>query len=169
MTQATRRDSLDHRILDLLKENARVSTSDMAKSLRVARSTVHERITKLERNGTIRGYTAIIEEKESTSHVRGLLMIKARSGRGGLLASKLRDFPEIRECMALSGEYDLFCAIEAPLLEDLDAILEEVGALPEVLSTQFTVILASKFDRKQLTPVPVPTAMPKDFQLHLVP
>ena len=50
-------DALDTRIFDLLVEDARQSVTALAQRLRVARSTVQERIRRLERSGVVAGYT----------------------------------------------------------------------------------------------------------------
>ena len=50
----------DHALLTLLKANARESTSSLARKLGVARSTVQERIRRLEQTGVIAGYTCLL-------------------------------------------------------------------------------------------------------------
>ena len=54
------RDSLDRRIIRELQRNARESTSNIAQKLGVARSTVHERIARMEKDGTIAGYSVVL-------------------------------------------------------------------------------------------------------------
>src|SRR5262245_14040572 len=50
-------DDVDQQLLSLLREDARASVASLAKTLRVARGTVQNRIAKLQANGTIVGYT----------------------------------------------------------------------------------------------------------------
>ena len=50
-------DAKDRSLIALLRANARESTASLARKLGVARSTVQERLTRLEKDGTIAGYT----------------------------------------------------------------------------------------------------------------
>ena len=54
------RDALDRRIIRELQRNARATTSNIAERLEVARSTVHERIARMEKDGTIAGYSVVL-------------------------------------------------------------------------------------------------------------
>ena len=54
------RDALDRQLIALLQMNARMPTAEIARRLGVARSTVHERIARLERERVIAGYTAVL-------------------------------------------------------------------------------------------------------------
>ncbi len=151
MFSAHSRDDLDREIIYSLQENARLSTSYIAKSLNVARSTVHERITRLEREGIIQGYTAVIKADPNDRPVHALMYLELEKNHSSLVINRLHDFPEIKSCSALTGEFDLFCTLEVPLLEDLDALLEEVSMLPHVIRTKSNVILANKFDRATIS------------------
>ena len=51
-------------------------------------------------------------------------------------------------CLAISGQYDLFLTVEAPRLEDLDVILDELAAIPGIERSRSMVVLARKFDRR---------------------
>ncbi|WP_419904622.1 Lrp/AsnC family transcriptional regulator [Kiloniella sp.] len=153
MLVAHHRDDLDRGILFSLQENARISTSLIAKSLNVARSTVHERITRLEREGIIQGYTAVIKPDPNERSIHALLYLELERNHSGIVIKQLQEFPEIISCSALTGEFNLFCTVEAPLLEDLDALLEEISILPHVIRTKSNVILANKFDRAGTTQI----------------
>ncbi|MEH6633293.1 MAG: Lrp/AsnC family transcriptional regulator [Halopseudomonas aestusnigri] len=150
MLTSHHRDDLDRGIIFSLQENARLSTSVIAKSLNVARSTVHERITRLEREGIIQGYTAVIKADPNEQTVQALVYIELERNHTRIVIKHLQDFPEIKSCSALTGEFNLFCTVEAPLLEDLDALLEEISILPHVIRTESNVILANKFNRANL-------------------
>ena len=54
----------DHVILDLLKHDAKLSTREMSEKTGISMTTVHNRIKKLEREGVIRGYMAVIDKKK---------------------------------------------------------------------------------------------------------
>ena len=146
------RDDLDREIIFHLQENARLSTSYIAKKLNVARSTVYERITRLEREGVIEGYTAIIKQDPRTRPVRALVSLELKRNYLSQIITDLQRYPEVKSCSAITGSFDLFCTVEAPLLEDIDALLEEISDLPYITRISSNVILANKFDRTGTTP-----------------
>ena len=79
---ATARDTLDKKLLALLQMNARMPTSELARKLGVARSTVHERIARLERTGVITGYTTVLSRPAQDNPVRALVMLAVEQGVG---------------------------------------------------------------------------------------
>jgi DNA-binding Lrp family transcriptional regulator len=157
---ATPRDALDRKLVALLQMNARMPTSDLARRLGVARSTVHERISRLERSGAIAGYTAVLARPDAGSSVRALVMLAVEQQQVRETVKRLETFPEIRTCLTIAGEFDIFLVVEAPQLEDLDEALDEIAVVPGVRRSQSSIVLASKFDRRPVT-MPV-VAMPQD-------
>jgi Lrp/AsnC family transcriptional regulator, leucine-responsive regulatory protein len=54
-------DEIDHQIISLLQENARLSNAALAENVGLTTSTVHERVKKLEKKGIIKGYVAMVD------------------------------------------------------------------------------------------------------------
>jgi len=142
-----KRDQLDQDILFQLQENSRQSTANLSKKLKAARSTIHERISKLERDGVIVGYTAVISQEPNIPSVQALLFLEVAQGRTGLVSKVIEKYSEVKSCYALTGEFDLFCSLEASYLEDIDKIIEEISSLSHVKNTSSKIVLAKKFDR----------------------
>ena len=67
----------DKQLISLLRENARLSVSEIARRLSVSRTAAQMRLQKLERNGVIDGYSVRLSEKFSKDQVRALVMIKS--------------------------------------------------------------------------------------------
>lgn len=140
-------DEIDRRLVALLQSNARQSTMALAKSLGVARSTVHDRLNRLEKAGAILGYSVVLARDVTGNSAQSivLLSISQKLQRGVIEA--LGRLPEIKLCHTMSGEYDLFLLIETPQLEDLDAVIDEVTSISGVTRSQSFILLAKKFDR----------------------
>lgn len=68
-------DSLDEKLITLLRHDARRSISDLAIDLKVSRATVRARIDRLENAGDIVGYTVILRADAIEQAVRGIMMI----------------------------------------------------------------------------------------------
>lgn len=142
------KDDIDRRLVALLQANARASTSALARDLGLARSTVHERIARLEKVGAITGYAALVSRNPSDENSQALVMLSVNQQKSRQVVDRLHAFPEIKLALAVSGEHDLFLTVEAPQLEDLDALLDEIAEIPGVERTKSWIVLARKFDRR---------------------
>ena len=141
------RDQLDRKLLALLENNARVSASQLARQLRVARSTVNDRIARLERDGIIQGYTTITAPDPNASQSKAIVFLKCELRLIKTILNDLRCFTEIRECYSTAGVFDLSCIVEVQYLEDLDALIDEICLLNGVHKAESQVLLATKFSR----------------------
>jgi len=114
----------------------------------VARSTVHDRIARLERLGIITGYSVVLSRNPAEERVQALVMLAVQQQKSRDVVTRLRSYPEVKVCMAINGEYDLFLSVETPRLEDLDVLLDEIADLPSVTRSRSSIVLARKFDRR---------------------
>jgi DNA-binding Lrp family transcriptional regulator len=152
-----KRDSIDRNLIALLEEDARISTSEIARRLGVARSTINERMARLEREGVIMGYCAIIRPEEDVQEMRAMVSLRCERIACRAIINELRAFPEIDECVSVTGEDDLMCLVRTPCAEDLDALVDDISQISGVKSVGATIMLASKFTRRgRVTAHPVP-------------
>ena len=142
------KDDLDRRIIRELQHNAREATSNIAAKLNVARSTIHERIARMEKDGVITGYSVVLSRNPSEDSVQILMLLEIRQQETRNVLSNLGKYSEIRVCLSINGEYDLFVSAEAPRIEDLDILIDEIGAIKGVLRTKTFVVFGRKFDRR---------------------
>lgn len=155
------RDALDRKLLALLQMNARAPTSELSRRLGIARSTVHERIARLEREGVITGYTARLARAPNREMARALVMLAVEQQQVRETVKRLETFPEIRTCLTVSGEFDLFLVVEAERLDRLDEVLDDIAVTPGVRRSRSSIVLATKFDRAPVTePAPQGTPAP---------
>ncbi|KZL21049.1 Leucine-responsive regulatory protein [Pseudovibrio axinellae] len=143
------KDELDRKLIAILQGNAREPVSSIARRLDVARSTVQERIARLERKGIIIGYTAILGDQQDEKRVQALVMLSVAQQRSRELITQLESYPEIRSCLTISGEFDLCLIVEPDRLEELDAVLDEIAAIPGVERTRSSIVLTKKFERQR--------------------
>ncbi|WP_084667818.1 Lrp/AsnC family transcriptional regulator [Nioella nitratireducens] len=142
------RDSLDRRIIRELQKNARASTSTIAQSIGVARSTVHERIARMEKDGTIAGYSVVLSRNPGEETVQILMLLEIRQQDTRKILQRLNAYPEIQVCFSINGEFDLFVTAEAPRIEDLDVLVDEIGEIPGIVRTNTFVVFGRKIDRR---------------------
>lgn len=143
-----KRDAIDRNLIALLEEDARTSTSEIARRLGVARSTINERVTRLEREGVILGYSAIVRPETELQETRAIVHLRCERIACRSIISELRALPEIDECVSITGDYDLLCMVRTPCAEDLDALVDEISDVSGVKAVDATIVLASKFTRQ---------------------
>jgi DNA-binding Lrp family transcriptional regulator len=145
----TPRDDTDRALLALLQANARASAADLARQLGIARTTVLARLTRLERDRVIVGYTVRLGQDAGTAALQAFVHIAVQPRAGHRLEAHLRRVPELRLLCTVSGEFDYVAQLEAASAPRLDALLEEIGRLEGVLRTQTSVVLGRRIDRTQ--------------------
>ena len=140
-------DPIDRRLLALLQANARESTATLSRKLGVARTTVQERIARLQRTGTIAGYSVVLRRDPFGQYAEAIAMLSVSHRRQKAVVEALRDFPEIKLCQSVSGDYELLCRIRVVQLEDVQPVLEAMAAIDGVERVRSTVVLSTNFDR----------------------
>jgi DNA-binding Lrp family transcriptional regulator len=137
----------DAKLVALLKANAREPTASLARKLGLARSTVQERIARLEREGAIKGYTVRLAEEAEGRRLRAVVMITADPKQAERVAAELKRMAEVRSLSAVSGAYDMVAAVEADTPAKMDAALDRIGRASGVARTVSSIILSEKFSR----------------------
>lgn len=136
----------NNKLLDLLRQNARLSNAELAAMLGSTEAEVAAAIAKLERDGIIMGYSAIIdEEKADENGVTAIIEIKITpiKDRGfDDLAHTIMDYEEVDSVFLLSGAYDLSVTISGTSLRKVALFVSErLAVLDGVISTTTHFIL----------------------------
>ena len=76
-------DATDRRLLALLQMNARESVAMLSRKLGIARTTVQERITRMERNGTIAGYSVLLRRDPFNQYAEAVILLSASKQADG--------------------------------------------------------------------------------------
>ncbi|MBP1563866.1 MAG: Lrp/AsnC family transcriptional regulator [Oscillospiraceae bacterium] len=134
------------KLLDVLRQNARLSNSEIAAMLGETEQAVADEITRLEREGIIMGYSAIIdEEKADDNAVTAMIELKMTpiKDRGfDDLAHTIMSYEEIDSVFLLSGPYDLMVTISGTSLRNVALFVSErLAVLDGVISTTTHFIL----------------------------
>ncbi|NBZ88759.1 Lrp/AsnC family transcriptional regulator [Stagnihabitans tardus] len=140
-------DELDRNILGLLGADARMSVATLARRLKVARSTIQARLERLETGGIIAGYTLKLGEAAREGRLRAsvLLTIEPRAQAG--ILSRLKAIPEVERVHSTSGRFDLLLQVAATNTTVLDGVLDQIGALTGVKSSESLIHLSTRIDR----------------------
>ena len=137
----------DELLLSVLRENARASTAEIARRLGLSRTTVQNRIERLERQGVIGGYTVRVHDDYERSRIRAHILITLRPKQMALVVKSLQAMHEVRELHSVSGEHDLVAQAVAATVGDMDVLTDRIGAIDGVERTTTSIILSTKFER----------------------
>ena len=146
-------DDTDLKILEALQEDSRQTYMAIGKHLGIAHSTVYDRIKRMEQNGIIKKYTALIDaEKAGTKSITAIMTIYTDPKESEKVAEKLGSAPQVLEVYtSLSEELQIIAKVVAQNQESLhDFIANSVAPLPGVLRIR-TSILTKKFKETQFS------------------
>lgn len=137
----------DKQLIALLRLNARESTASLARKLGVSRTTVQDRLKKLERDGTIEGYSLKLKGGGAKG-VRAFVIIEVEPRRIADVITTLKKIPEVETLYSVSGKFDLIAMLAAESAEELDEVLDRIGETTGVEETESAIILSTKLDRR---------------------
>ncbi|HZX17324.1 MAG TPA: Lrp/AsnC family transcriptional regulator [Pseudomonas sp.] len=122
-------DKFDQQILALLRADARMPVSQIAREVNLSRSAVSERIRQLEQGGIISGYHAQVASPGDAA-IKVYLELFYSGGRCEHYVELMRVFPEVRRCSGISGETDMLVYIEAPSMQRFSEVRGEIENFP---------------------------------------
>ena len=102
-------DETDRKILDLLRENARMSFSEIGNAVGISRVSVKKRMTAMEEAGIIRGYRAVIEEEQARKGIRYTIDIEAIPEEYQEVVQILLRDRELEEIYSTTGACRIHC------------------------------------------------------------
>ena len=140
-------DEKDKALLVLLSKNSRESVSGLAHKLRLSRSTVKGRMTRLEDQGIISGYTIRFNEAYELSQIQAHVMLSLDLKLSARIVHSMSNMPAVKSLYTVSGIYDMIAVISAESTQTLDQTLDEIGAIEGVEKTVTSIMLSTKLER----------------------
>lgn len=110
-------DKVDLQILRTLQENARLTTKELAAQVSLSSTPVFERLKRLEREGYIKKYIAVLDADKLNQGFVVFCNVKLRRMNKDIAMEFTRiiqNIPEVTECYIISGSYDYLLKIHAP-------------------------------------------------------
>ena len=137
---------MEKKIIELLCENARLSSAELAQRSGCSETEVKKAIASLEKKGVIRGYTAILDDRAlGETRVKALIEVRVTPKReGGFdeVARRIAKYPEVTDVMLISGGFDLLLTVEGTSLAKVaNFVSEKLATIDGVLSTSTGFIL----------------------------
>lgn len=139
-------DSTDIKILKLLQENSEITAKSIGQKLGLSSTPIFERIKKLEKEGYIKNYMAVLNERKLGFKLTVFIGITLKGHSRSYLEkflSKVNNFPEVLECYQVTGNFDYMLKV---MLKDIEAyqifvetklsLISELGNVHSFIATK---------------------------------
>ena len=136
-------DTLDHSLIALLRENARLSDAQLALQLRVSRATVQNRIDRLVERRVLLGFTVRTAAEAAVLRVRAMMMIAVDGDRSDAIIKALRGYPEVRALHTTNGRWDIVAELGTETLETFDAALRSIRTIKGIANSETSLLLST--------------------------
>ncbi len=134
-------DQLDHDLLQRLLHDARSPITDLAKTLKVSRATIQNRIAKLKHQGVISRFTVELGASDEDRLISAFTLVRLNASDNRLTVAALKKISSVFEVHSLSGSFDLVIELRAKSLATLDTVLDKIRELPDVRDTETSIRL----------------------------
>jgi DNA-binding Lrp family transcriptional regulator len=135
-------DPIDRRLIELLRDNARLPLASLAKILGVSRGTVQNRIDRLRAAGVLLGFTIRLGADAEAGVIRAVTTLELRSGEVKAVVGTLKRNPEVSRIYSTNGRWDLVVELRAADLAALDRVLTEIRAIRAIAQSETNILLA---------------------------
>ncbi|UCG04208.1 MAG: Lrp/AsnC family transcriptional regulator [Candidatus Heimdallarchaeota archaeon] len=141
-------DSIDRKIITLMKKNSRMTRREIAEELEVSPQTIQNRINTLQEKGIILGYTIITNEKKLGKEITAFILVALDRARQTWALTEqhllLRvDELEIAEMHHITGDSDVIIKVKTRSLDSLEHIILKIVNLPGVARSRTLMCLSS--------------------------
>ncbi len=144
MPEQSTLDELDARLVRLLAAEPRIGVLECSRRLSVARGTVQARLDRLLRRGVIRGFGPDLDVQSLGYAVTAFVTLEIRQGSGHqTVAGHLAGIPEVLEVHTITGAGDLLARVVARSNADLQRVIDQVVADPDIVRTSTLIALST--------------------------
>jgi len=141
-------DAIDRQIVALLRERARRSYQDIGRRVHLSAPAVKRRVDRLEREGVILGYSAVINPPAFGWHAEAFVALYCEGKMPGeAIRRAVEHEPGIVSAHTVAGEASALLHVLAEDTKDLEAVLERIRAVDGVSRTVTQVVLSTLFQR----------------------
>lgn len=138
-------DGTDKAILQILAKDGRISIADLAKRVNLSQTPTVKRMRRLETEGLIQGYRAILNESALGGSITAFIHITVSSHQRATLdafEALAVDAPEVLDCYMLSGDADFLLRVAVDSLSEFEAfIADTLSNFPHIVSMKSTFTL----------------------------
>ena len=137
-------DDLDHKIIQLLSENARMPVKDIAQKVSLTSPAVSSRIHRLEQEGIIGGYTVVLRNPSAPARVEALISVLVDAATRASFLAMIEQESQVLQCFRVTGSYNFIIKVSCT---DIDALEHLLTKMQKMGSTNTQIILNTQLDR----------------------
>lgn len=143
--EGERMDAIDHRILERLTVNGRISWAELGKEVGLTAPSVADRVQKLERAGVITGYTALLSAEALGQELAAFVAVTVeRPELCPPFLEAVREMAEVLECHHVAGEDSYLLKVRTRSTRSLERLISDgLKRLPGVVRTRTTIVLST--------------------------
>ncbi len=138
-------DTIDVKILKFLQEDSNVTTKDLANKVHLSVTPVFERVRRLEKDGYIKKYVAILDPDKLNRSLIVFCSVTLKEHTkeiGNKFVEDIKSLEEVSECYNISGDYDFLLKV---LVRDMkhyqDFVINHLGSIENIGSTHSTFVM----------------------------
>ncbi|WP_313688334.1 Lrp/AsnC family transcriptional regulator [Pantoea sp.] len=133
----------DQQLIALLRDNARMSITEIASRLKVSRTTVQKRMEALEQEGIITGYTVKVRPGVESNRIRAWMSVTVEGTKATSIVQKLRADPAVYTLHSTNGKWDLLVELRSDTLENFNNILGRIRLIEGISNTETSILLST--------------------------
>ena len=145
MNVAEKLDKTDLQILRTLQENARLTTKELAARVSLSSTPVFERLKRLESNGYIKKYVAVLDAEKLNQGFVVFCKVKMQRMNYDIAVAFARivgEIPEVTECYNISGSFDYLLKVHAPDMKYYQGfVLNVLGRIENLGSVESVFVM----------------------------
>jgi Lrp/AsnC family transcriptional regulator for asnA, asnC and gidA len=134
-------DEVDKAILRRLQKDARVSFNEIAKEVGTSEATVFVRIKKLQKNGVIRAFRAIVNPESVGKQVTAFALVRAEPKSYAKVLVELQNLDDVCEVYDVTGAYYSIIKMRTSTSEQLAKVLDKIGEIDGIVGTETVIAL----------------------------
>jgi Lrp/AsnC family leucine-responsive transcriptional regulator len=159
-------DQTDHKIIELLSQNARRTMADIGEKVSLSASAVTRRIERLERSGVIAGYTVVVDHRKAGRPIQAFTEVRF-AGTADLKEIKETaiQLPEVQAVFTTAGDPDALVWLQVPDVERLGQVIEQLRRRGRVTGTKTLIVLDTWSRHRVFEPEPMAGGAPRNRPL----
>ncbi|MHB8530336.1 MAG: Lrp/AsnC family transcriptional regulator [Caulobacteraceae bacterium] len=136
-------DDTDRKLISLLRADARIPVAGLAKSVKLSRGTVQNRLDRMLARGEIAGFTVRLRSEDEQSRVRAIMTIAVEGERSGAVLRALHGFAEVEAVHMTNGRWDMIAELNTESLAGFSSALDRIRLIDGISATETSLLLTT--------------------------
>lgn len=143
-------DQVDVEILKTLSKDAKLTTKELARRLQSPVSTIFSRVRRLEKEGVIKRYVAILDPKKFGKETVAFVLVSfSTQGQNSVsqrdVAKRIAEFPEVQEAHIITGDWDILLKVRVSTVEELgNFVVDKLRSVKGISKTVTSLVLSTE-------------------------